>query len=95
MPRVLKIDSITNRPICKSAGAGGFLGTSVNIMKCHNKARVGVSNQCFTCNIPFYGVTRSGAAVAINRRIGCNTNSGYVCGQVGGVNTNGNKGFTP
>ena len=24
MPRVLKIDSITHRPICKTAGAGGF-----------------------------------------------------------------------
>ena len=95
MPRVLKIDSITNRPICKSAGAGGFLGTSVNIMKCHNKARVGLGGQCFTCIIPRYAVTPSGAPVAINRRIGCNTNSGYVCGQVGGVNTNGNKGFTP
>ena len=62
MPRVLKIDSMTNRPICKSAGAGGFLGTSVNIMKCHNKARVGLSGQCFTCNIP---------SLKINKKIGC------------------------
>ena len=89
MPRVLKIDSITNRPICKSAGAGGFLGTSVNIMRCHNKARVGLSNQCFRCNIPFLGDN-----ISINKMVGCaSANSGYACGQVGGVNANGTKGF--
>ena len=73
MPRVLKIDSMTNRPICKSAGAGGFLGTSVNIMRCHNKARVGLSGQCFTCNIPSLRI--------INKQVGCNPNSGYACGK--------------
>ena len=84
MPRVLKIDSMTNRPICKSAGAGGFLGTSVNIMKCHNKARVGLSTQCFRCRIPVLG---------IDKQVGCKGPSGYVCGQVGGVNANVSKGF--
>jgi len=90
MPRVLKIDSITHRPICKSAGAGGFLGTSVNIMRCHNKARVGLSNQCFRCNIPFLG-----DGISINKMVGCaSANSGYVCGQPSGThNSNGTKGF--
>ena len=90
MPRVLKIDSITHRPICKSAGAGGFLGTSVNIMRCHNKARVGLSsNQCFRCNIPFLG-----DGISVNKMVGCNPNSGYMCGQrTEGVIGNGTKGF--
>ena len=88
MPRVLKIDSMTHRPICKSAGAGGFLGTSVNIMRCHNKARVGISNQCFRCRIPFFEAGRS-----IDKQVGCSPNTGYACGQVGGVNANGSKGF--
>jgi len=71
MPRVLKIDSMTNRPICKNAGSGGFLGTSVNIMKCHNKARVGITGQCFKCK--FWGQPA--------KWIGCAPNSGYKCGQ--------------
>jgi len=91
MPRVLKIDSMTHRPICKSAGAGGFLGTSVNIMRCHNKARVGLSNQCFRCNIPFFEDGRS-----INKMVGaCSNTTGYACGQRTGpeVIGNGTKGF--
>jgi hypothetical protein len=84
MPRVLKIDSITHQPICKSAGGGGFLGTSVNIMRCHNKARIGLSTQCFRCRIPVLG---------IDKRVGCTGATGFACGQVGGVNANGSKGY--
>ena len=85
MPRVLKIDSITNRPICKSAGAGGFLGTSVNIMKCHNKARIGLGSQCFRCRIPVLG---------IDKKVGCNENSGYTCGSGTGDQSSGSAEYT-
>jgi len=70
MPRVLKIDSMTNRPICKSAGAGGFLGSSVQKL-CHVKARIGASNQCFRCRLPVLG---------IDKTVGCLGKTGYACG---------------
>ena len=63
------IDSMTNRPICKSAGSGHGVG-SRNGHLCHVRARVGVSTQCFTCNIPSLG---------INKQIGCST-TGVPCG---------------
>jgi len=59
MPRVLKIDSITNRPICKTAGAGGFSGHNY---LCHSKARIGLMGQCKMCDIP---------ALGINKMVGC------------------------
>ena len=69
MPRVLPIDTMTNRPICKSAGSGSGVGSRWGHL-CHVKARVGVNNQCFTCNIPSLG---------INKQIGCDPN-GVPCG---------------
>ena len=68
MPRVLKIDSMTNRPICKSAGSGGGVGSSLAHL-CHIRARTGVGSQCFTCKI--WGQP--------DKIIGCNPN-GIPCG---------------
>ena len=69
MPRVLPIETMTNRPICKSAGSGSGVGSRWGHL-CHVKARVGVNNQCFTCNIPSLG---------INKVIGCSS-LGVPCG---------------
>ena len=63
MPRVLKIDSITHRPICKTAGAGGFSGHNY---LCHSKARIGVTGQCKRCTIPFFE-----SGVSIDKMVGC------------------------
>ena len=63
MPRVLKIDSLTHRPICKTAGAGGFSGHNY---LCHSKARIGVTGQCKRCTIPFFE-----SGVSINKMVGC------------------------
>ena len=63
MPRVLKIDSITHRPICKTAGAGGFSGHNY---LCHSKARIGVTGQCKKCTIPFFE-----SGVSIDKMVGC------------------------
>ena len=71
MPRVLPIDTMTNRPICKSAGSGGGVGGRWNHL-CHVRARVGVNGQCFTCNIP-------GLAVGYPKQIGCSA-VGVPCG---------------
>ena len=75
MPRVLPIDSMTNKRICKNAGSGGFLGSSVT-NACHNKARIGLMGQCFKCSLPFQ---RPGHPTYI-RMIGCAGKSGYKCG---------------
>ena len=63
MPRVLKIDSITHRPICKNAGAGGFSGSN---LLCHSKARIGLTGQCSRCVIPFFE-----SGVSIDKMVGC------------------------
>lgn len=63
MPRVLKIDSITHRPICKTAGAGGFSGHNY---LCHSKARIGLTGQCKRCTIPFFE-----SGVSIDKMVGC------------------------
>lgn len=83
MPRVLKIDSLTNKRICKSAGAGGFSGSSVT-NKCHNKARIGLSGQCFECKLPFQVVNRPHIVKMVFNCNSCNRalRSGcYTCGR--------------
>ena len=63
MPRVLKIDTLTHRPICKNAGAGGFSGSNLS---CHSKARIGLTGQCSRCVIPFFE-----SGVSIDKMVGC------------------------
>ena len=75
MPRVLRIDSMTHRPICKTAGAGGFSGSNLS---CHSKARIGLGGQCKKCEIPFFA-----HGVSINKWIGCangQPGKGVPCG---------------
>ena len=70
MPRVLPIASITNQPICKSGGSGQNVGSRWGGL-CHVRAKIGVENQCFTCNIPSLGIH--------NKQIGCSP-TGVPCG---------------
>ena len=70
MPRVLQIDSMTNKRICKSAGAGGYTGSKVQGL-CHVKSRFGAQSQCFTCNIP--------NLTGYPKQVGCNA-AGVPCG---------------
>ena len=73
------VGKLVHRPICKNAGAGGFSGSKVTVSSlCHNRARTGMSAQCFTCVIP-------GLAP---RKIGCNT-TGVPCVNNNGCNCKG------
>ena len=82
--RVAHKASITNQPICKNAGAGGFQG-SPNSHKCSVKSRHGLSNQCFRCvfNRPTQerplGVARMVGKCAANMGAGGDPQEGTGC----------------
>ena len=84
MPRVLPIASITNQPICKNAGAGGFSGSPIQL--CLKRARIGKMGQCFRCKLnrptrqfPLFWWT---TGVMLGK---CGPNQQY--GTCGGINT--------
>ena len=87
--RVSHKASITNQPICKNAGAGGFQGSPNNV-KCSIRARHGLSGQCFRCvfNRPTaerpLGVERMIGKCAANMGAGADPQDG-TCGSSGGV----------